>query len=91
MREAIKLIIGIGVLILGFFIGNFIARLTKDELVSGQIYFKSLVLIGLIGGIIGLIIQNDVLLFSMFFISIVSSRSVLGKKWKNQKKSGKKN
>lgn len=80
MEEVFKLLIGIGVLILGFPIGIFLARITKDELPSGQIYFKILVYIGLIGGVIGLAIKNDVILFTMFFIAIVSSKSLFDKR-----------
>lgn len=82
MLEVFKLLIGIGVLILGYPIGNFLANYTKEELAGGQIYFKALTFIGLLGGLLGLILGNDALLFTMFFIAIVSSRSVkrVGKK-----------
>ena len=76
MLEVFKLLIGIGVLILGVFIGKLIAKFTKEELEGGQPYFKALAIIGLIGGIVGLIIQNDALLFTMFFIAIVTSRNI---------------
>jgi len=80
MEEVLKLLIGIVILVLGFPIGDLIARLTKEELSSGKNYFKILILIGLIGGLIGLIIKEDVLLFTMFFIAIVTSRSLPNKK-----------
>lgn len=79
MLEIFKLLIGIGVLILGIPIGNLLAKNTKEELKSGQKYFRILSFTGLIGGLIGLIIQNDVLLFSFFFIAIVTSRSLTRK------------
>lgn len=78
MQEVLKIIIGIIVLILGIPIGNILAKVTKDEMKQGQKWFRIIVLIGLVGGFIGLIIGNDVLLFSLFFIAIVASRS-LGK------------
>ena len=83
MEEAIKLLIGILVLILGYPIGVFLAKICKDELKKGQIYFKILVYAGLIAGLIGLIIGNDVLLFTGFFIAIVTSRSLFNYKKKN--------
>ncbi len=86
MEEVFKLLIGIGVLILGYPIGVLLRHLTKDELKYGQVYFKILVYIGLIGGIVGLVIGNDVILFTMFFIAIVSSRSLLKYKKNNSKK-----
>ncbi len=80
MIEFFKLIIGICVLILGIPIGMLISRWTKEELHSGQRYFKFLVWIGLIGGIVGLVIGSDVLLFTMFFISVVTSESLIKRK-----------
>ena len=85
-----KILIGIGVLILGVLIGKLMARYTNDELESGQPWFKLLTFIGLIGGIVGLIIGNDVILFTMFFIAIVTSQSLIkpkkiGKKSKKKK------
>ena len=41
--------------------------------------FKIIILLSLIGGFIGLIIRNDVILFTFFFIAIVTSRSLVGK------------
>lgn len=76
MQEILRLIIGILILILGVPIGMILAKQTKEELKSGRKWFKRLVLLGLIGGFVGLIIGNDVLLFSCFFIAIVTSQSV---------------
>lgn len=83
MLEIYKLLIGIIVLILGIPIGNLLAKNTKEELKQGRKWFAVLVFIGLIGGFTGLIIGNDVLLFTMFFIAIVTSRS-LGKRKKRR-------
>ena len=76
MLEIYKIIIGIGVLILGFPIGSILARYTREELKTGQKWFKLIIALSLVGGIIGLIIGNDVLLFSLFFIAVVVSRSL---------------
>lgn len=76
MQEIFKLLIGIFVLILGFPLGTFLAKQTKEELRDGRKYFVILIILGLIGGVIGLIIGNDVLLFSMFFIAIVTLKSL---------------
>ena len=86
MLEVFKLLIGIGVLILGFFIGKLLARYTKEELQSGRFWFKILTLIGLVGGIIGLAIGNDVILFTFFFIAIVTAQSLKKSKKKKSKK-----
>ena len=76
MLEIFKLLIGIVVLGLGFPIGDILARKTKEELKAGQFWFKNIIILSLIGGLIGLITKNDVLLFSFFFIAIVTSRSL---------------
>ncbi|MCK4552608.1 hypothetical protein KAT80_00190 [Candidatus Pacearchaeota archaeon] len=76
MQEIIKLIIGILVLLLGFPFGSFLAKQTKEELKSGQKWFKLIIILSLAGGFVGLIIENDVLMFSLFFIAIVTSQSL---------------
>jgi len=82
MNELFKLLIGAFVLILGFPIGIVLARWTKEELKSGQKWFKRIIFISLIGGFIGLILRNDFLMFSLFFIAIVTSGSLLKSKKK---------
>lgn len=76
MNEIIKLIIGIIVLGMGYFIGELLARYTKEELKPGRRYIKIVVLLGLIGGVVGLILENDFLLFGFFFMAIVAERSL---------------
>lgn len=86
MNEIIKILIAIIVLVFGIVLGNSLASKTKEELKSGQKWFKLIVIIFSILGFIGLIIGNDVLLFSCFFIAIVTSRSLRRKEeYKNQK------
>lgn len=80
MLEIFKLLIGICILALGIPIGDFLAKQTKEELDYGKTYFIVLIWISLIGGLIGLIIGYDVLLFTMFFIAIVTSRSLVGRR-----------
>lgn len=76
MQEVIKHIIGILVLGLGFFIGSYLARITKEELNSGQIWFKILVSLSLIGAVMSIFFRNDAYLYSFLFIAIVTSRSL---------------
>jgi len=76
MLEMLKILIGVIVLILGIPIGNILAKYTKEELKDGRKWFNLLIFIGLIGGITGLIIGNDSLMFSFLFIAVVSSRSL---------------
>jgi len=66
-------------LILGIPIGNLLARYTKEELKDGRKWFNLLIFIGLIGGLVGAIIQNDSLMFSFLFIAVVTSRSLMRK------------
>jgi len=76
MEEVFKLIIGIGILALGYPIGMILAHFTKEELEPGRKWIFLLTTICLIGGFISLLIKNDILMFSFFFIAIVSSRSL---------------
>ena len=78
MQQIIRLIIGVLVLALGFPLGILLAKKTKEELKSGQRWFSIIIIISLIGGVVGLIIGNDVLFFSFLFIAIVTSRSLKG-------------
>ena len=82
MQDIMKILIGIIVLVLGVFIGNLLAKLTKEELKTGQGWFRIIIILSLIIGVIGLIIGDDILMFSMFFIAIVTSRSLKVKKGK---------
>ena len=85
MEEIIKFIIGIIILALGFPIGRFISKIADDELISGQIWFKLLIIFSIIGAIIGLVIGEDYLFFSLLFIEIVTSQSFKIKKKKKKR------
>lgn len=80
MQELIKLIVGTLFLLLGIPLGIFLAKKTKEELKAGQRWFKIITIASLIGGVVGLIIGNDVLFFGFLFIAIVTSRSLVTKK-----------
>ena len=82
MQDFIKILIGIIVLFLGVFIGNLLTKFTKEELKTGQGWFIIIIILSLIIGVVGLIIGNDVLMFTMFFIAIVTSKSLKVKKGK---------
>jgi len=79
MQEIIKLLIGIIALVAGWFIGDYLAKITKEELKEIQLWIKGIILISLIAGIVSLIIRNDWLMFGFFFVAIVSSRSLIKK------------
>lgn len=76
MNEWLQLLIGTFALVLGFPVGNILRKRTMDEQVQGKQYFIILTIIGLLGGITGLILRRDWMLFSFLFIAIVSSRSI---------------
>lgn len=76
MEETLKIIIGIAVLVLAVPIGNFLAKITKDEQKQGKFWFRLITILSLIGGFIALILGNDTFLFALFFIAIVASRSL---------------
>lgn len=74
--QTANIFIGILVLLLGFPIGSYLAKNTKEELSLGQKWFKLIIIVGLVGGGIGLVVGNDVILFSFFFIAVVTSRGL---------------
>ena len=76
MEEYLKLSVGILVLLIGYLIGIFIARQTKEELAEGQKWFKLIILISLIGAVGSLIFGNDALLFGFLFIAITTAGSL---------------
>ncbi|HLC78704.1 MAG TPA: hypothetical protein VJH92_06280 [Candidatus Nanoarchaeia archaeon] len=82
MSELLQLALGLAVLALGIPAGNFLAKQTKEELKDGSKWFKIIIVFSVIGAILGLILKNDVLLFSLLFIAIVTSRSLVRKKSK---------
>ena len=76
MQEIYQLLVGVGVLILAFPIGEILARKTKEELKDGRKWFKAIIYISLLGGVAGMLIRSDVLMFSFFFMALVTSRSL---------------
>ncbi|VVB83048.1 Uncharacterised protein [uncultured archaeon] len=76
MQQIYQMILGLALLALGIPIGNLLAKATKEELKSGKKYFKILIILSLIGALAFLILGNDILLFSLLFITIVTSRSL---------------
>lgn len=80
MEEVIKILLGIGVLILGYFLGNLARKMTEDEQKDGRKYFVILTAFGLGFGLTGLIVGKDWLMFSSFFVAIFASRSLVKKR-----------
>ncbi|MFH1585738.1 MAG: hypothetical protein ABIB79_03150, partial [archaeon] len=76
MQSILKLLISTAVLALGFPIGSFLARLTKEELKPGQLWFKLIILICLVGAGVSAFFRNDTLMFSFLFIAVVTSRGL---------------
>jgi uncharacterized membrane protein YfcA len=86
MNELLGFLIGIGILILGIPIGNYLAKVTKEELKPGRLWLKLIIIISFIGAVIFLILGNDALLFALLFIAIVTSRSLRTKKGEKRSK-----
>ena len=76
MLEIYAIFIGISALVLGFPLGNMLAKITKDEMKKGQVWFKTIILLCAIGAIIALFLSNDYLFFSFLFFMIIASRSL---------------
>ena len=73
----ITIFIGILVLLLGFPIGHYLAKFTKEELKAGQKWFRLIIIISLICATVSLVIGSDVLLFSFLFLVIVTGKSLI--------------
>jgi uncharacterized membrane protein YfcA len=86
MQELIKISIGILFLAIGFPIGSYLARKTKEELKTGQKWFRLIIIASLCGAFISVFFKSDVLIFSFLFIAIVTSRSLKSFKKKIVKK-----
>jgi len=76
VEEIAKIGVGIAALLLGIPIGNILAMKTKEELRGGQKWFRIILGASLAGGLIGAVFKNDTLMFSFFFIAMVTSRSL---------------
>ncbi|MBU1136627.1 MAG: hypothetical protein ABIG37_02990 [Nanoarchaeota archaeon] len=72
----LKTILSLIILALAFPIGYLLARLTREELVSGRIWFKLIVFISSISAIIFLF-YNLAVSLTLVFISIVSLISLI--------------
>lgn len=76
MQEIYRILIGIFVLGLGFPMGIFLSKITKEELKENQFWFKLIIIASLIGAVITLILRIDSLFFSFLFLAIITSRSL---------------
>ena len=76
MEEVLRIVIGAIFLLLGIPIGNFLAKITKEELKVGRPWFKIIIVISLVGAIASVIYRNDILFFSFLFIAMVTSKSL---------------
>ena len=76
MEGYVQLLIGILFLLAGVPVGNFLAEKTKEELAENQKRFRTLIIISVSGSVAGIILKNDIVLFSFLFIAIVTSRSL---------------
>lgn len=76
MKEVYAFSLSIIFLALGIPIGNFLAKITKEELKSGKKWFKLFMIFCLIGAVISLFFRNDVIFFGLLFMAIVTSRSI---------------
>ena len=76
MEEVYKFAIGITILFLGIPIGNFLAKITREELKFGKRWFKILALACAIAILPSLFLKNYVMFFSLLFMIVVISRSL---------------
>ena len=77
MQETIKILLGTLVLILAYPIGKILKNSTKDEQIIGRPWFILLTIVSLIAGFVGLFLGKDWLMFTSFFVTIVTSQSLI--------------
>lgn len=82
MNELLGFVLSICILALGIPMGDYLSRITKEELKSGQKWFKIIIIFCFVGAILALILESDALLFGLLFMAIVTSRSLNRKKAK---------
>lgn len=71
-------------MLIGVPVGYLIAYLAKDELTGGRAWFKALIIISIIGWIVFGFLDKPYIGFTLLFIAIVASISLLksyDKKW----------
>ncbi len=71
-----NILIGILILFLGIPLGNYLAKITSEELKPGKKWFRLIIFASFIGSIVSLFLKNDALMFTFLFILIVTSRSL---------------
>jgi len=76
MEEVTKYILAILVLIVGYFLGIYLKKLTADEQVIGRKYFRIIAIVSATLSLSGLMAGKDWMLFTFAFIAIVTSRSL---------------
>ncbi|MEM4326021.1 MAG: hypothetical protein QXU40_01850 [Candidatus Pacearchaeota archaeon] len=85
MYYLVKIFIGSIVVFSGFFLGELLAKITKEELRAGQRWFKILLLLSFLGAIFSLLTLNDVILFTLLFIISITIKSIIINKNKKNK------
>ena len=72
MEEIYSVLIGVGAVIFGFFIGKLLAKFTQDEIKKGKLWFLIMALVFGVGAVISLILRNDAFFFSfLFFLAVI--------------------
>lgn len=76
MQEVIKIILGLLSLVLAVFIGNILAKHTKEELKDGKKWFKAILWISFVLALIGIFFMVWSVVFTFLFIFIITMRSI---------------
>jgi len=76
MEEIIKYLIGLLILVAGYFLGIGLRNITLDEQKQGRIYFEILTIISVLLSFVGLILRKDWMLFTFAFIAVLTAPSL---------------
>ena len=77
MNILVKSLIGILALAIAFPLGNFLAKITKEELKNGKRWFKLIIILSSIGLVIGIIVKKIEIVFWFLFIVIIAKKCLI--------------
>ena len=67
-----NILIDIIILLLAIPVGFLIAWLCRDELIEGRVWFRILIIVGVLGGLWFYLTGNTIISLALFFIAIVA-------------------
>ena len=76
MELIIRYLLGVVILIIAFPLGNYLAKITKEELKEGRKWFRLIIILNTVGIVIGIAMIKIELIFWFGFVMIITWRSM---------------